>query len=282
MSHIYKKTTIGDMSINTKEFPYYPYIPIKAISDKQKKNMEQHKISQMNTITDPIKSLPKDGNTYMNKSATSHKCINDTTDTTDTTDTSNTSDIEDKLIDFNQEIHEKLEKINKMQKKFNQETKEKLESLYKMEEAVNQRVQEKLERLNSMQETISTNEHIIQEQIKIIDTNKKTADINIGHINQQIVSYNHNTAVLTSQCNQMNDLNSKIHYLNQSLVGLHIQITEAQKELENLNVQIEESKTQLGYHSTMLNSFNIMMQNPQYFMQMLEMASGYLQQENNS
>ncbi len=226
-----------DEEINDKDFPYYPYIPIKTISDKQKKIIQRHQIAQKVNETEFYKEQPN----VILPATTEYVGIDDNID------------IITPVAEYNytKEIQDREKHLSE----------------------IDQDIQYNLQKLYEQQQLINANEQLIQDQVHSINENKKTNDANVESINQQIASYNHNLSVISTQCNQVNNLNVEIHNLSQILSGLQSQITVAQTELQNLNFYIDSAKNQLGYHGNMLNAFNTLIQNPQYFMQMITSAS---------
>lgn len=239
---ILNKPVSLDDEINVKDFPYYPYIPIKTISDKQRKPMQRYKIIQR--VEEP----------------------NIKTETTTL------------ILPPTQKYVESEDKINILDTVPQYKYETEMQEMEKRLSDINEEIQQNLQKLYQHQQTINANEHYIQEQTLIIDKNRKVIDTNNEYINQQILSYNHNANILTTQYNQVNGFNGEVNRLSQILGELQGQITDAQSELQDLNTQIDDAKNQMGYHGIMLSAFNIMMQNPQYFMQMLATASGYLNQ----
>ena len=49
----------------------------------------------------------------------------------------------------------------------------------------------------------------------------------------------------------------------------HHQITEYQAHIEQLQSELESYNQQISYHNSMLNAFNTVTQNPEYFMQLM-------------
>jgi len=118
------------------------------------------------------------------------------------------------------------------------------------------------ERLALQQRQIISNQIMIEDQLKQINEKKTISEqqgVAIHHnsnlINQQIQVYNHNVA--------------SIHSKEQQLYNLNYHIQEASSKLEELQQQITTHEEQIAYHTQMLGAFNTMVQNPDYFTQLM-------------
>lgn len=216
-----------DEEINVKDYPYYRYIPIKSISEKQKKLMRVVPII-------PISVVQKN-QTYA-----------EVVTPPPPVQPSPVQPPPAQQYNYAAEI----------------------QSLEQRASEINDDIQKGLVTLYEQQQQSSANQATIQNQQLAIDNNTEL-------INNQVAAYNHNVNVVSQQTNQINIMNGQIHSLNQIIVGLHSDITNKQNELGEAQKQLEDIQNQIAYHGNMLYAFNMMMQNPQYFIQMMSVASQY-------
>jgi hypothetical protein len=141
---------------------------------------------------------------------------------------------------------------------------------------INDDIQKGLVALYEQHQQSKVNEQVLQDQTVAIETNKEIIDNNSNVINQQISAYNHNTNIIAQQCNQINGMNVQIQNLTNLLTVLQNDTATKQTTLYEVQKQLEDAQNQLGLHGTMLNAFNMMLQNPQYFMQMMSITSQYM------
>lgn len=212
-----------DEEINIKDYPYYQYIPIKSIAEKQKKLIPVSVV--------PVSVIPVIH--HIDNSQTYAEAVN-------------ANIVSEQQCDYAAEIA----------------------SLEQRSLEINADIQKGLVTLYEQQQQINTNQRTIQEQTVSIDNN---TDV----INKQLVAFNHNTNAVAYQYNQINDMNIQIHNLNQAIIGLNNEITNKQTELDTTQKQLDDIQNQIAYHGNMLNAFNTMMQNPQYFIQMMS-SSHYI------
>jgi chromosome segregation ATPase len=212
-----------DEEINLKDYPYYRYIPIKSIAEKQKKLIR-------------VEVTPIAPVSIVQKNQTYAEAVMETIAVTP-----------EEQYNYSAEI----------------------ESLEQRALEVNDDIQKGLATLYEQQQECSANQATIQNQQVAIDNN---TDI----INKQITAYNHNVNVLSQQTDQVNIMNGQIHSLNQIITGLHTDITNKHNELGAAQKHLEDIQNQIAYHGNMLNAFNTIMQNPQYFIQMMSVASEYI------
>lgn len=143
-----------------------------------------------------------------------------------------------------------------------------LEPLKQKECELKQQIDKNDEIIRSQIASIATNDQILNNQNEQIQSNNAAIYNNNQYIYQQISAINHNTSLITHQAHNINVNNEEIARLNQH-------INESQDTLDQINYDIENSNGQLEYHNSILGAFNILMQNPQYFMHLLNTMSVY-------
>jgi flagellar biosynthesis chaperone FliJ len=74
-------------------------------------------------------------------------------------------------------------------------------------------------------------------------------------------------------------MNAQIQNLTNLLTVLQNDTANKQAVLYEVQKQVENAQNQLGLHGTMLNAFNIMLQNPEYFTNMMSVALQYIQSQ---
>jgi hypothetical protein len=142
------------------------------------------------------------------------------------------------------------------------------------------------DKLDKMRRTVSTNGYTIEQQLDEIERNKRiieeqtkqiqsqaaTIQNNGVYIQQQIHCYSHNTSVINNQCYYVQQQNAEIVSKQEQISTLEGQVVDLNQEITNLQADIESYQSQLNYHTSMLSSFNTLLQNPQYFSQLMVAA----------
>ena len=141
-------------------------------------------------------------------------------------------------------------------------------------------------KLDKMRETITENGYTMEQQLEEIENNKRiieeqtrqmqaqaaTIQNNGAYIQQQINCYSHNTAVVNNLCYYAQQQNADIAAKQEQVTALESQIANLNQEIANLQADIESHQGQLSYHASMLTSFNTLLQNPQYFSNLMMAA----------
>lgn len=142
------------------------------------------------------------------------------------------------------------------------------------------------EKLDKMRQTVSTNGYTIEQQLDEIERNKRiieeqtkqmhsqaaTIQNNGAYIQQQIHCYSHNNSVINNQCYYVQQQNADIASKQEQISALEGQVVDMNQEITNIQADIESYQNQLNYHASMLSSFNTLLQNPQYFSQLMVAA----------
>lgn len=66
--------------------------------------------------------------------------------------------------------------------------------------------------------------------------------------------------------------NNEILKQGQIIMGLNSQVEQLQSQVTQLHQDLESYQQQIAYHGTMLSAFNTMIQNPEYFTQLMTVA----------
>lgn len=128
------------------------------------------------------------------------------------------------------------------------------------------------EKLAEQHRAISVNEESIQKQAHTINTQNGTIHNNTAYIQQQLTAYNHNVSIIQQQTYTYQNNATYITSQQDTLSSLQSQILECEEQLEQLKQETETYQQQSAYHGSMLNAFTTMLQNPQYFTQLMAMS----------
>lgn len=233
-----------DDEINIRDYPYYRFIPIQSISVRQKQMLNRIK-SQNNVIVpyeqtiipalvQPIIQNPEFVDMPTIKVEPESNYWN--------------------KVDYTQY----QEDISKLQSEL-ASLKEEIESNYN--------------RINEQQQAIHSNELTLEDQSSQINSNAGKIEDNNSLIHQQIAAYNHNITVLQGQCAQSATNHNEILKQQQTLYNLQYQTSQYQSHLQQIQYETEQCQQQLAYHGSMITAFNTLIQNPQYFAQLMSMAA---------
>jgi hypothetical protein len=127
------------------------------------------------------------------------------------------------------------------------------------------------QRLNKREEKYSTIEEltrIIEEQTETIETNKQLIEYNDNYINQQLTSSGYNTVIIQQQ--------------QQNIQANNVEIARQEQLLANMRLYAEQLQSQINYHTTMLTSFNMMLENPSYFTKLVSLSLNQPEQSTQS
>jgi DNA repair exonuclease SbcCD ATPase subunit len=241
-----------DEEVNIKNYPYYRTIPIQSITNKQQKIMDKSNVvTESKKVTESQLERP----TY--KSILTHPEYE-------------SKGVYEGLPTFNLV---KVEGTNVYKVDMPEYQSEDLKNLEKQLSELEEEIKKNAIIIDGQKNAIDTNELTIQEQTGQIHTNNATIQHNHHHIQQQLATFNHNTAILNGQCNQYNLNNSEIMKQQETLNTQYNQIVEYQNQIGQFQSELESYQQHLSYHGTMLTAFNTLIQNPQYFTQLMAAAA---------
>jgi DNA repair ATPase RecN len=255
-----------DEEVNIKNYPYYRTIPIQSITNKQQKIMDKSNVvTESKKVTESQLERP----TY--KSILTHpeyesKGVYEGLPTFNLVKVEGTNVYK---VDMPEYHSEDLKNLEKQLGELEEEIKKNAIIIDGQKNAID------TNELTIQEQTgqIHTNNATIQEQTGQIHTNNATIQHNHHHIQQQLATFNHNTAILNGQCNQYNLNNSEIIKQQETLNTQYNQIVEYQNQIGQLQSELESYQQHLSYHGTMLTAFNTLIQNPQYFTQLMAAAA---------
>jgi hypothetical protein len=219
--------------MNIIDYPYYRTIPIKEISDKQQEILNMYKVIEDNRSIESIVDVRPKCETLSKV-----KLVKMEGTQFYTVDMSN------------------CEKIPSENLKTPSETPEN----YLI--SLNETIKKNIKLLQDQHQQISSNQALIQQQLYTIQTNN-------NYIQEQHNVFNNNSLILN---NQYNINNIEIAKQQETIAILNNQINEYQTEITNLQTGLDPQQ-QLVYHNSMINAFNTVIQNPQYFAQLMATAT---------
>jgi hypothetical protein len=250
-----------DDEINIQDFPYYSTIPIEEIALKQKRRINSYNNNSNNNNSNNINKtqplLTSPGSNPTSPSSYSDIII-------PRQESINVYDGAPfrPLPTFNLVPVENEKNTYQLDVK---STEDALSDLLNNIEANNHKLYEQ-------QQYIAENEETIRNQSVRIEESKNIINNNTGYINQQIAAYNHNVQIIEQQISQYNVNNNEILKQGQIIMGLNNQVQQLQSQITQLHLDLESYQQQIAYHGTMLGAFNTMIQNPEYFTQLMSMS----------
>lgn len=220
--------------INVDNYPYYRFIPIDHIGEKQQRMIDRYRIAQ---------KVKEPSYTYEEPPARYEEPIPHNLPILDLvpTDKPNTYQVDFKNLE---------DKVREMR-----------ETIDSNSYLIEQQSQE-----------IASNKSIIEEQVQQLQTQAVTIQNNGAYIQQQLHCYSHNNSVINNQCYYVQQQNAEIASKQEQLNSLQSQKDDIEQEIKNLQADIESYQGQLNYHASMLSSFNTLLQNPGYFSQLMMAA----------
>lgn len=253
--------------VNTSIYPYYRTIPIQEISEKQQKMLEKFRVvpfkrealSTSEESVEDTRSTPYEEQTVIPAMPVTPAYHN--------------PQGYENLPVFNMVKVENSNIYRVDMSQYEQKCSEDLKNLETRLAELEQEIKDKSYLIERQNKAIETNEKTFQEQTNRMNSINLCIENNNNYIQQQISVYNHNIAVLHSQCVQYNANNNEIINQQQNLSTQYNQINEYQAQIEQLELQLQDYQQQLSYHGTMLNAFNTLIQNPTYFTQLMAAAS---------
>jgi DNA repair exonuclease SbcCD ATPase subunit len=242
-----------DDEVNIGYHPFYRHIPIEKISEKQKQMISRHKIVQV-INQEPHYSIPEP-----EPLPERHNNV------------SPSSPIES-FSSFEEE----------------DDYQSKIKALEEMLEDLKKKVDKNAEFLEGQTQAINVNAKTLEDQAARIVSTNDAIQHNSNFIQQQLQAFAHNNNVLYEQTHYINSYNYNIHIQKEKLDQMNIEIEQKQTQLNELQTQLDCTQEQIDstqqqldsyqqqitYHGTMLGAFNTLVQNPQYFSQLMSFASG--------
>jgi hypothetical protein len=263
-----------EKEVFTKNFKYYPYIPLTSIEKKQKEYFEKNVDKIKNLFSTPVstplssKSSSTPNIALFSPITTSAPLSSKITTTSPQKIVCETPESAYQAITFEQTTNNSI----------NEELKEQIQT-QEAQIADNQIL------LNIQKSTIETNAQIIKENLNTIEENSK-------HIKKQEFAINYNTTISEQLIQNVNSLNTEvvnkssllgivnkqIQDSQQFLKDLQNKINSAQILLQNLEASNYNCQQEVSYHRNMLGQIHMMSQNPIYAHQMANAMAGYLAQ----
>ena len=241
-----------DDEVNVREYPYYRNIPVKAISERQRQMLQRYNspaplpppVTHHNIPYDQFPSLPN-RSTYDEQEQEEYR-------------------------DYNE--HPPIPVFNLIPIPGENAYRVDMQTMEEKLEDMRREIDANAEKLAEQQRAMAVNNESIQKQVETINTQNGTIQNNVVYIQQQLQAYNHNVGIIQQQSYTYQSNNTHIVSQQETLGGLQSQILECEEQLEQMKQETESYQGQLAYHGTMLNAFNTMMQNPQYFTQLMAMS----------
>ena len=126
----------------------------------------------------------------------------------------------------------------------------------------NNKIKETNQNIEELQKTIDENEEQIKKQDDYIQYQIGAIHNYDQYIQQQIYNYNINLTYIAQQAQQVEN---QRHQMEQQQEAIRTQ----QGEIDAQKEELEQLKSQVAYHNQMLGAFNTMVQNPEYFTQLM-------------
>ncbi len=258
-----------EKEVLTKNFKYYPYIPVTSVEKKQKEYFEKNVDKIKNLFPTPltpssasILGSPSTPNIALFSPIISSAPLSSKTSPQKIV--CETPDSAYQAITFKQTEEELKEQI----------------------EAQEVQIADNQILLNIQKNTINTNANIIKENLNTIEENNK-------QIKKQEFAINYNSTISEQLIQNINSLNTEVvnkssilNIVNKQVVeaqqylqDLQNKINSAQVLLQNLEASVYNCQQELTYHRNMMGQFHMMAQNPEYAHQMMTTMAEYLAQQ---
>ena len=234
-----------DDEINVRDYPYYRFIPIESISFKQKQ-MLSRMVPQNNVIIPYEQTIVPV--------------------TIQPIQTQQFADIPTIKVEQENNYWNKVE--------YNQ-IEEEVSKLKSELDSLKDEIERNYSIIDEQQQAIKSNELTLEEQSSKINSYNIKIEENNSMIQAQLTAYSHNTSVLQSQCAQSVTNHNEMLKQQQTLYNLQYQVSQYQNYLQQIQYETEQCQQQLAYHGNMITAFNTLIQNPQYFAQLMSMAATY-------
>ena len=229
-----------DSEINVQDYPFYRMIPIENISQKQRQILNRSKIVEY--VKAPL--LPTPEESYYEERAM--PAADDTYQQACQCNECNSLAVVENLKDTQEETRSLEDKL------------------------------EQLHRDIAEQESkIKKNDEILVEQVRQIESQRGVIEHNTACINSTINSYSQNIAAINYQSHQIQVNNAELSRQQQMDYELKSQIAMTQQQLSDIQEQLTSAQHELAYHQSMLGAFNTLIQNPQYFLQLMSAATNW-------
>ena len=131
-----------------------------------------------------------------------------------------------------------------------------IRTMEKKLEDLQREINENTEKLSEQRRAMVLNEESIQKQFQRITEQNTTNNDRL--IQQQIYTYQSNNAYIESQ--------------NEILSSLQTQILECEEQNEKAKQETEAQQQQMTYQKTMLSAFSTMINNPEYFTELISLS----------
>ena len=222
--------------INTNNYPYYRFIPVAHIEEKQRKIIDRYRIAQEVKAPQYSYSAPVP---YYEEAIPQNLPILDLVPT-------------EKPNTYEVDLRNLEDKLQKIQDKIDTNS----------------------YTIVQQEGRIEDNNKTLSQQAQQLNSNSATIQNNGAYIQQQIHCYTHNATVINHQCSVVQQQNTEIVTKQQEIERLNMEIAMVEEKLQSLQEQIESHQGELNYHASMLTAFNTLIQNPQYFSQLIMTAMG--------
>ena len=147
-----------------------------------------------------------------------------------------------------------------------------IRTMEKKLEDLQREINENTEKLSEQRRAMVLNEESIQKQFQRITEQNTTNNNNIVCIQQQLQGYNYNDRLIQQQIYTYQSNNAYIESQNEILSSLQTQILECEEQNEKAKQETEAQQQQMTYQKTMLSAFSTMINNPEYFTELISLS----------
>ncbi len=270
-----------EKEVLTKNFKYYPYIPLTSVEKKQKEYFEKNVDKIKNLFPTPLGSSSRTPSILGSPSTPNIAVFSPITSSAplSSKNTTNTSTSPQKIVCETPESAYQAITFEQPTNNYANQLEELKEQIQEQEEQIaeNQII------LNLQKTTLETNEQIIKEKqarIQENDAQIKKQEFAINYnttISEQVIqNVNSLNTEVVNKTSLLNIVNKQIQDSQQYLQDLQNKINSAQALLQSLEASNYNCQQELAYHRNMLGQFHMMAQNPEYAYQMANTMAGYL------
>lgn len=277
-----------EKEVFTKNFKYYPYIPLVSVEKKQKEYFEKNVDKIKNLFPTPLGSSPSRASSILGSPSTPNIALLSpiissaplsSKNTANTTNTTTTATSPQKIVcETPESAYHAIT--------FKQPTNYYVNQLEELKEQIHTQEAQIAENqiiLNLQKTTLETNDQTIKEKQDRIQENET-------QIKKQEFAINYNSTISEQLIQNVNSLNTEIVNKSSLLGIVNKQIQDAQQFLQDLQnktnstqvllqsleASVYNCQQEISYHRNMMGQFHMMAQNPEYAHQMMTTMAGYL------
>jgi hypothetical protein len=251
-----------DNEVNVKEYPYYRNIPIESIAERQQQMLQQYNsVAVCNTSVTPFAPFAP---------ITSVESLYE--------EQKEQKEQREQREQREQPLYTKppppspLPVLHLIKIPGENMYRVDIRTMEKKLEDLQREINENTEKLSEQRRAIVLNEESIQKQNHTINKQNNTIQNNVIYIQHQLQAYNYNVEIIHQQVYTYESNNTYIESQKETLNSLQTQILECEEQNKKTYQETEAQQKQITYQKTMLSAFSTMINNPEYFTELISLS----------